>query len=62
MILSKLECERINVLEYFVTDLALVLRIPVLLQELLLEVDGSGCDRPQRQNSSTLLNRGKLSP
>ena len=41
MILSKLECERINVLEYFVTDLALVLRIPVLLQELLLEVDGN---------------------
>ena len=41
MILSKLECECINVLEYFVTDLALVLRIPVLLQELLLEVDGN---------------------
>ena len=41
MILSKVECERINVLEYFMADLALVLRIPVFLQELLLDVDGN---------------------
>ena len=40
MILSNVECERVNVLEYFMADAALVLRVPVFLQELLLEVDG----------------------
>ena len=40
MILSNVECERVNVLEYFMADVALVLRVPVFLQELLLEVDG----------------------
>ena len=40
-ILSKVKCERINVLEYYVADLVLVLRIPVFLQELPVEVDGN---------------------
>ena len=40
MILSNMECERVNVLKYFMADLALVLGVPVFLQELLLEMDG----------------------
>ena len=40
MILSNVECEGVNVLKYFMADLALVLGVPVFLQELLLEMDG----------------------
>ena len=40
MILSNVEGKCIFVLKYFVADVAFVLRVPMFLQELFLEVDG----------------------